>query len=634
MATTAGPKTFGRMFGRGDDKGDGDSGDGPEREDAPVIPGEPLPTKDMERAPGDDTDYTGYFTLAVYFSMLTQAIYALILFVYVIMQLNTLGAFYIAVTYTSFMGTLLLVAVGLSIAFPSTIRHRQENALTFLAFFVIMYVVTVSWMWTFFVRNPTFSFHHDKSHSPLPLTVAFLPYVGLSIWVIFSTLFFLMFAFAVLNQRSSTAISVKLQWTGLSRDRFGVANMFMQVFGFLALLAGLVYGFMQFFWVLGFDTGSLWGPQILFVLYSLFFFVQGIAYFAIAWYRQNAATEPIETSSATGMVRGAVRGANRLLSNAFLGHWEEIDHVEFFMALFWAINFGFWVRIWSLDHVEYTARLKFDGPPTTVFFSLVANAIIATVCTPLFGYYMVTFMCYTQYVIGADRSLSMYQIGYRSVLSIVGNDGVAIVKEQADLTSDIEEYRLGSKSSWNRALVAFFFLGLLFTIAATIVILIDLVNGGNNPNKGHFLNSRFRKWEWVIFFVTGGFWVVYFVYALISAWRVYSREEGGFRNAMALCMFGRPLVTYALAIFIIDFGYGWVYDKHNIGGKLPHVLTNDPTNPLSVIYWSILMISFSMFVPQVMAFKDMLSGLLGLMFVMEETEKVTMRGLFNDNKNK
>jgi len=628
MATTTGPKTFGRMFGRNNDESESNEDVGDEKTDEPVLPGELLPTKDVEKAPGDDTDYTGYFTLSVYFSMLTQAIYALILFVYVIMQLNTLGAFYIAATYTSFMGVLLFGAVTLSAVFPSTIRHRQENALSFLVFFVIMYVITVAWMWTFFVRNPTFSFHHDKSHSPLPLTVAFLPYVGLSIWVIFSTLFFLMFAFAVLNQRSSTAISIKLEWVGMSRDRFGVSNMLVQAFGFFALLSGVIYGFMQFFWVLGFDTGSLWGPQILFILYSIFFFIQGVFYFVIAWYRQSV------NAASVGDATGLVRGANRLLSNAFLGHWEEIDHVEFFMALFWAINFGFWVRIWTLDHVEYTARLKFDGPPTTVFFSLVANAIISTVCVPLFGYYMVTFMCYTQYVIGTDKSLSMYQIGYRSILSIVGNDGLAVVKEQADLTSDIEEYRLGSKSSWNRALVAFFFSGVLFTIAVTVIILIDLVNGGNNPNKGHYLNSRFRTWEWVIFFVTGAYWVVYFVYALISAWRVYVREGGGFRNAMALCVFGRPLVTYALAIFIVDFGYGWVYDKHNIGGKIPHVLTNDPTNPLSVIYWAILMISFSMFVPQIMAFKDMLSGLLGLMFVMEETDKVTMRGLFNDSKNK
>ena len=596
--------------------------------DEPMVSGEDdtglADRADLEKLPGDTTNYKGWLKAGVWASSLWQAAFALIYFVYIIMQLNTLSAFNLAAVYTAFMGFFYLIVVGVAIAFPSTIRDKFENAATFIFFFTVTYVITVAWMWTFFVRNPTFSIHHDHTHSPLPLTPAFLPYVGLAVWIIFSTLFFLMFAFALLSQKISSANAVKMQWSGLEKSRFGVSNTVMQLFGFLALAAGILYGMFQFFWVLGFDTGTLVGPLTLYIIYSVCWLIQGLAYFSIWWYMNT----PVVTSAS-----GMVSGANRLLRNVFGGHWEEIDGVQFFMAIFFAINFGFWVRIWTVDHVEYTSRLKFDGPPTTVFFSLVANAIISTACVPLFGYYIATFVCYTQYVIGTDTSYSIFQVGYKSILSIVGSSGVS-VKTRLE-NGRVREEKFEQAKGWiNRTLLFIFVMGLLFTIGTTIVVLIDLVNGGSDPNSGHYLNARFRNWEWTIFFVTGFFWLVYFFYAFFSAVNMYRRTgtATGYRNALVMCIYGRPLITYGLVIFINDFAAGWVYNKHNIGGKIPMVLTTDPAAPLSVIYWAVLIIYFLSFVAAVLSFKDMLSGLLGLMFVMSESTTVKLEGLYNEQK--
>ncbi len=180
-----------------------------------------------------------------------------------------------------------------------------------------------------------------------------------------------------------------------------------------------------------------------------------------------------------------------------------------------------------------------------------------------------------------------------------------------------------------------FFTGIIYTLIATLIVFMDLVNEGTDPGFGHYLNARFRTWKWATLWIMVVYWFIYAAYAFVTAIRVYGEKDTirtGYRNAMAACSFGRPLVTYGLVIFIVTLADNWVYHKHGFGAKIPHVITSDPTNPVSVLYWAVLMISFGMYIPAILAFKDILSAMLGLMYVMKEDSRTRIKALYADNK--
>ena len=579
------------------------------------------PTEDL-KVEGDETDYSGYFKGGLWVGMAMQSIYGLIAFIYIIMQLTSLGAFYYAVTYTSFLGALYLLVIGIAIFFPTAIHPYREAAIQFLTYYTLMLIVTLTWMWTFFNFHPSFNIHNNKNQSPGPGDVAFMPYLGLNIWIIVSSMFYLMYGFEVLNKRPSTA-GVKASWVGIDSNRFGSLSKAMQVFAFLALFSGMLYGLLQFFWLLGFNSGNLWGPIILYILFSVFFIIEGFLYFYISW---NADTRSgsLNVLDRAGEI---ARGVGRTLRTAWLGHWEEIDATQFFMLVFWAINFGFWVRIWTVNGVDYDAQLKFGGAPSTVYYSLVANAIIASVFVPMFGYYMITFACYTQYVVSNEMSYSMFHLGYASIFASAGIKGVAVQRTTTENKIVEEVFKSPSANALKRLLIFFFFLGFLYVLITSGIVLGDLM--GN-----HYLNARFKNWEWSVFFISGGFWLVYLVYALIVGGMSYKAAgtEAGFKNAMQLCALVRPLVTLFFVIFMIDFGDGIVFNKYGSGSKIPRTIVDDPTLGANVQYWSVLLITFGMLMPAVVAYKDILATLVGVMFVMTEDGKTKAKQLFEDKQ--
>jgi len=501
-----------------------------------------------------------WFQIFVAISILFQAVYGVIAFVYTLTQTTSLSSYYYTTTYTGFMGIWLAVILLLLAFNFRRMMMFKAYIFSFLMWYIFTYTVIVVWL--FHYR------HHDGTNSaPAPLTVPFMTYLCANIFIVFASIFFVILGWGAMYlkvegpSREQTIEGLPQPW-----DRTRVAFLVMIIIQFVF---GMLEGLWGWLFVLDYNMGHLWVPLMFFSGYTLFGLVQFALFMWMNFNRKGREDKPAA-----------------MLANVFTGHWDELMYTELFLFMFWVINFGAWVNLWQTTGVQYTQFPQFTPANMPIeYWSVFANSVFNMIFLSMLPYYLVTAWCYSMDIVENDKLRSLARLGTGGFDWYAFGDTLKITVQEAEQTATEYEYK-GKTGGPVIFLFIFFWLFVFYQIIAGGFILNELM-------QHTYLATHFYVW-----YILADVWLcvvfaVYAVYGIAIAVRGQTIEKlsetatsetvATVRNAITACNFGRPLLTLLFIVFITVFTYSEIYRRfHN--GKNDIANTQDPLLQVNSIY--------------------------------------------------
>ena len=524
-------------------------------------------------------------------SVLIQAVYGVIAFVFTLTQTTNINSYNYTVTYTAIQGAALLALLLISLIYVQTLALYRARIWSFLSWFIFTYTVIVVWLWHY--RH-----HNHTNVTPTPLTVPFMSYLCANIFIVFASAFFVVLGWGVWTMRPDSVTETK-KIDALGRDYATMRTWFL-VLGIFMFVAAIMEGIWGWLFVVGYSFGPLWVPLMFYCLFSLLDIIQ-FAMFVVFNLRRAAAE--IKAAGADQSGYDAVRAQGGALVQMFTEHWDELWAVQLFLAMFWVINFGFWVNLWQISGVQWTQYPYFNASDMPLeYWSVFSNSVFNAIFAPLLVYYFVTFWCYNSDIVESTTLKNTFTVA--GGLGFGSDNTGYFLRVPIPGTQESEDIYISSKKGIIRVLLVVFFVAF---------ILYQLIAGGfilNEILQSTYLANHFYVWYIFALCFLCVVFVIYVIYAVTSYTGLFEqRAAGGEINATGqtsvnVCNFGRPILTLLFIAFMTMFAYATIASRFQDGSH--HIAgTTDPlTRTNSLYYGSLLTILGFLFISVFFVAKD------------------------------
>ena len=516
-------------------------------------------------------------------SILFQAVYGTISYVYTLTQTTNISSYYYIATYTGMQGAILLGIIILLIVRWSVFKEYKAYITAYVCWFIFIYTIIVVWLWHY--RH-----HNSTDSAPAPLTSPFMTYLCANVFIVFASIFFIILGWGAFSmQKESSTQAVTYQTLPESWQAARTAFLVIGILAFVFAILECIWGWM---FVLDYNMGPLWVPLMFFCAFSLFSIVQFFLFLWMNWSRPSG---------------------KKKLEMLFSGHWDQLKYTELFLFMFWVINFGTWVNLWQTTGVEYTQFPKFTPAAMPVeYWNVFSNSIFNFIFAGMLPYYLVTFWCHSNDVVENANLKSLFRIGTGG-FDLFSAEGIkAYVAQPGSAT--VEQYEFGvNRTVTVITLFIFFWLFVIYQVIAGGFILNELL-------QHSYLAEHFYVWYIFADVWLAVFFVVYLVYAIavgVRGQKISAIVEVGGNpedvatvyNSETACSFGRPLFTLLFVVFITMFTYSEIYARFHAADKDLEGTTDPLLQANSIYFGSLLGILGFLFSSVFFIAKDALMGI-------------------------
>lgn len=532
------------------------------------------------------------FMLVLKVAMISQAIFGFLALLWVLIQLDTLGPWNIAISQSIIMGLLWVALLVLAIWGGKNLSaDRMEALVQFLTYYTAIYTVTVFWEWFYLKLNYANATHW---HPPPETDDAFMGYMAFCIMQIIFSFFFQIFALQLLNSDEKVVTGL-MRWIGMNRSQNVGLVISFKAFTIGTQLVGFFLSWVYFFFLTGNPFSDARTQMWLFISFGILYVVQLMLFWALSR-KRDVATD--DASSITE--------ALTFNKPFFSRHWDELDSVQMFLFIIFVINLAVWITIWSNSAHDFSNAYKFGtGAPN--YYAYVGAGIFNSILLPWYGYYLVSSICFAEWIVSSNDRVEydLGAIGPKSLFTVLFHtediSQITITKTDNQEVTE-STYADVPAGGWRTALQVVLSIGLIFQFVFAVFVLITLIN---KTFLGHF----WFEWQIVFICVEGFFWLVYAIKCMTMAFSI-GGEHAFHKNMIVFCTFFRPLLTFSICIFVVAYGFFELYRVNGTNHDISSATINDPTNFAWVKYWSLLTISLGVSLALVLIFKDMIGSLL------------------------